>query len=47
MIAASQGGGNKSNGGLLGLFKIFLNFFYLDLPDVACEDEKFAHAITN
>jgi len=34
MLAASWGGGNKSNRGLSGLFKIFLKIFYLDLPEV-------------
>jgi len=34
MIAASRGGCNKSNRKSSGLFKIFLNFFYFDHPDV-------------
>ena len=38
MLAASRGGGKKSNSGLSGLFKIFLKIFYL--ARCACKDEK-------
>jgi len=48
IMAASRGGGNKSNRGWLGLFKIFLkNFFLFKSSRHACRDEIFAYAIAN
>jgi len=44
IMAASRGGGNRSNSGLSGLFKSFLKNFLFKASRRACIDKIFTYA---